>query len=46
MKANVRATPDLTFQVDAETEEELLNKLLEFRKFFSISHVVNALHQM
>ena len=23
MKANVRATPDLTFQVDAETEEEL-----------------------
>ena len=27
MKANVRATADLSFQVDAETEEELFKQI-------------------
>ena len=34
MKANVRATPDLTFQVDAETEEELFKQVARVQEVF------------
>ena len=34
MKANVRATPDLTFQVDAETEEELFKQVARVLEVF------------
>ena len=34
MKANVRATPDLTFQVDAETEEQLFKQVARVQEVF------------
>ena len=34
MQANVRATPDLTFQVDAETEEELFKQVARVQEVF------------
>ena len=46
MKANVRATADLSFQVDAETEEELFKQIARVKKSSSISHVENAILPM
>jgi len=34
MKANVRATADLSFQVDAETEEELFKQIARVQEVF------------
>ena len=46
MKARIKASNDLWFEVDAETEEDLFNKPQGCKKFFSMNLAVSAAHPM